>query len=85
MQWRRELAEEGMMALALPSPASTNGSYLRDQVGSAVESLIADRHQNVLNDSYDLMYISERVDESRPLITPRPMATTRPSTRSCAA
>eukprot|EP01051_Picozoa_sp_SAG22_P006631 SAG22_NODE_440_length_10484_cov_19.751661_5_plen_220_part_00 len=33
-QWQRELAEEGMMSLALPSPASTNGSYLRDQAGA---------------------------------------------------
>ena len=40
--WDVELAAEGMMELALPSPASTNGTYLYTQaVHSIVRSMIS--------------------------------------------
>ena len=39
--WRRELAAEGMMELSLPSPASTNGTWLaRQAVHAIVRSMI---------------------------------------------
>ncbi len=39
--WASELAAEGMMELALPSPASTNGTYLKTQaLASVIKAMI---------------------------------------------
>ena len=40
--WDAELAAEGMMELSLPSPASTNGTYLKTQaIHSIARSMIS--------------------------------------------